>query len=222
MEPDAFGALQGEMFPSRRDGQLLEVARATPHERSRLRKIMDAYLLSHPTTAGWRDSRARLVETPHFARYRKDKYAGRYERAVHALGAGGASAAELELVRSLGAEIAGSPLILNSGQVVLSGNIIGRSVRHGRHESFLWATLHPVSAVESAEARTMGDTEGPLPTVHVLRLDQSLPALLGRASPQGSWDILLPRRLRLTVTTAHRLSPDSTFERRSLVSRPRS
>lgn len=117
MVPEAFGALTGEMLPSRKDGQLLGIARATSHERPRLSKIMDAYLLSHPTTAGWRDSRDRLVETPHFARYRKDKYAGHYEKAVHALGAGRASATELELVRSLRAEIARSPLILNCGQV---------------------------------------------------------------------------------------------------------
>lgn len=199
MESHAFGALPGELFPSRRDGQLLRVVRATSSERWRLSTIMDAYLLSHPTTSGWRDIRARLAETPRFAKYRKDRFASRYERAVHALGAGRASASELELVRSLGAEIAGSPLILKSGQVVLSGDINETVLRHGRHETYLWATLHPVSAAESAEAQTRG-TGARFPTVHVLRLDQSLPALLGRARPQGSWDLLLPRRLQLTVT----------------------
>lgn len=97
-----------------------------------------------------------------------------------------------------GAEIAGSPVILNCGQAMLSGDINGRSVRHARHESFLWATLHPVSAVESAEAQNVRSADNLFPTVYVLRLDEQVLKVVGISSCHAG--------LRLTVTAAHALS----------------
>lgn len=164
---------------------------------------MDAYLRTHPTTAGWRDNRLRLRDTPHFAKYRTKQHDARYEGAVHALSAGTATADDLELARALGGEIAASPLIIRSGQVLLTGEIDEDRLLLSRHASFRWATIHPVSAVESAESEKKGEGYRSLPTVHVLHLEQSLPALLGRARPRGKWDLLLPRRLRLTFTATH-------------------
>lgn len=150
MELYGFSALPWEMRSSHRVSQLLGIAEAEPDERARFRQRMDAYLSSHPTVAGWKGHRPRLRDTPHFAHYLTETKRSRYDEAIDALGAGTASASELELVRGLGMEIADSSLVVRSGQVLLAGSLRGRHVFDARYEQFLWATIHPVLAVENA------------------------------------------------------------------------
>jgi len=203
MEPHIFSALPWETVPSHRISQLLKVAAATHRERSQLREMMDAYLRSHPTMVSWHGNRARLKDTPHLARYLTEYKASRYDRAIEALGSGTASAEELELVRALGIEIAESPLILRSGQVVLSGQVNDHRIFHTRYEPFLWATIHPVIAVEHAESQQVSSALPSSPIVYVLQLERDLPALFGRRRAHDAWELLLPRRLQLRLTASH-------------------
>ncbi|MBN9309017.1 hypothetical protein, partial [Devosia sp.] len=112
MELYGFSALPWEMRSSHRVSQLLGIAGAEPDERAWLRQRMDAYLRSHPTIAGWKGHRPRIRDTPHFAQYLTETKRSRYDDAIDALGAGTASASELELVRALGMEIAESSLVV--------------------------------------------------------------------------------------------------------------
>lgn len=175
--------------------QLIRAATAGSGERIHLRKAIDAVLR---TNTDWRQGSPRLGETPHFARYRTRQYRARYDRALNDLGMGRATATELELVRSLSAEIASSPIVISSGQVLLSGEIREAGLIQNRWEPFVWATVHPMSAIERAESQLRGGAVH-LPTVYVLQLDHPMPALIGRAGSHGRWDLLLPRRLRITI-----------------------
>ena len=178
--------------------QLAQAALANREERVRLGRATDAVLRK---SANWHVAGRPLVETPHFARYRTDQHRHRYERALDALGSGRASATELELVRALSAEIASSRVIIKADQMLLSGDI-REGLLLDRAESFVWATVHPLSAVESAEQRLPpGHSQSPI--VYQFRLDQPMPALVCRAGRHGKWDLLLPRRLRVTVTATH-------------------
>lgn len=206
MELDGFSALPWEMRSSHRVSQLLAIAGAEPEDRAQQYQKMEAYLRSHATVAAWLAHRPRIRETPHFAQYLAERNGSRYERAIEALGAGTASADDLELVRALGMEIAESSLVVRSRQILLSGSLSAHRVFDGRYEQFLWATIHPVSAVQHAEVVHTGEVQHPLPTVHVLHLERDLPALLGRNGSQSGYDFLLPRRLRMQVFATHESS----------------
>ncbi len=203
MELDGFGALPWELRSSQRVNQLLAIARTAPRDRARLCRRFDAYLRSHPTMATWLARRPRLRDTPHFARYLSEQKRPRYDRAIDALGAGTASVAQLELVRALGMEIAGSSLVVRSGLVLLSGRLRERHhLLDSRYEQFLWTTIHPVLAIERAELAHQ--VAGPQPpTVDVLHVERDLPGLLGRRGSHVGYDILLPRRLRTQVFATH-------------------
>jgi hypothetical protein len=175
--------------------QLIQAATASAGERVHVREEIDTVLR---TNEDWRQGGLRLRDTPHFARYRTRQHRVRYDRALNDLGRGGATATELELVRSLSSEIASSPIVIGSGQVLLSGDIGEAGLVQNRCEPFLWATIHPVSAIERAESQLRKGAEQ-RPTVYVLQLDHPMPVLLGRAGRHGRWDLLLPRRLRVTT-----------------------
>lgn len=182
--------------------QLIRAVTASAGGRIHLREEIDAALR---TDTAWCQGSLRLGETPHFARYRTRQHRARYDRALNDLSRGGASVTELELVRSLSAEIASSPIVISSGQVLLSGDIGEAALIQNRCEPFLWATIHPVSAIERAESQLPRGAEH-RPTVYVLQLDQPMPALVGRAGRHGRWDLLLPRRLRVTMKATREFS----------------
>jgi hypothetical protein len=184
------------------DIQLIRAATAGSRERIHLRKAIDAVLR---TNSDWREGSLRLGDTPHFARYRSRQYRARYDRALNDLGIGSATATELELIRSLSAEIASSPVVISSGQVLLSGEIREAGLKQNRWEPFVWATVHPISAVERAESQ-LGGGSVHLPTVYVLQLDHPMPVLIGRAGSHGRWDLLLPRRLRIIIKATREYS----------------
>lgn len=203
MGHESDGKAPGQAMPPNAIEWLLQVANQSPAERARWGQAIDRQLRSHPTIVGWMRSRRALRDTPHFARYRGHRDHCRYDRAVSALGRGAATAGEYELVTALSSEIATSPLILRPGQVLLCGEIAAAGLAFARYNPFLWTTLHPISAARSAEAKPVPGAERGKPTVYVLSLERSLPALLGRADPRGDWDMLLPRRLRISVTSTH-------------------
>ena len=197
MEHRTGGSSPRQAIPPNTRDWLLEVADESAHERAHWDHVIAQHLQLHPTVNGWMRSRAALRGTPHFARYRSHRL--RYDKAVQALGNGGALAAEYELVTALSAEIARSPLILRPGQVLLSGEVDAKELAFARYNPFLWATVHPRSAARSADASPDPRINEAQPTVYVFRLECTLPALFGRRGLHGEYDVLLPRRLRLTV-----------------------
>ncbi len=193
----------GQVLPPGMVDWLLRVANEARAERAGWGQMIDRHLRSHATSIEWRRSRPALKDTPHFSRYRSQGHRLRYDVAVRALGHGVGSAVEYERVTALSAEIAKSPLVLRSGQVLLSGEVDATSLAFARYNPFLWATVHPISAAISAETVLVPKVNQAKPTVYVLRLERSLPALLGRRGPYRDWDVLLPRRLRISVTSTH-------------------
>lgn len=197
------GASPGQVIPPGMTDWLLRVADEAHEERTGWGQVIDRHLRSHATVSEWTRSRPALKDTPHFSRYRSQRHRLRYDVAVRALGHGVGTAVEYERVTALSSEIANSPLVLRSGQVLLSGEVDTTGLAFARYNPFLWTTVHPISAANSA-ATVLGPTVyRAKPTVYVLRLERSLPALLGRGGPYGDWDVLLPRRLKILVTSTH-------------------
>jgi hypothetical protein len=203
MEHHSGGTWPGQAIPPNAADWLLQVTDESDEERAHWDHVIARHLQSHPTVNSWMRSRPALRETPHFARYRAHRYRLRYDNAVRALGNGSATAEQYDRVTLLSAEIASSPLILRSGQVLLCGEVDAKDLAFTRYNPFLWATVHPRSAARSADASFAPTITEAQPTVYVFRLECTLPALFGRTGLHGWCDVLLPRRLRLSVDVSH-------------------
>jgi hypothetical protein len=158
---------------------------------------IDARLRAGANAMGWPGVYTRIGTAPHFRRYRSKHYDA-YKKAALARAAGTATPRQTALAAGLSGEIAGSKVIVPSGQVVLHGRSDKLPTAWSTYDAFLSTTLSPFVAHLSAIRRH--NQLGGQPTIYVFTLTRDLPAMWGQVGSSAEWELLFDAGLPVRAT----------------------
>ena len=165
----------------------------------RIHGAIDDQLKAKEEVKALKRDRTLLRSLHHFPKYRRRKYDD-YHRAARAISTNSASPEQHTMATGLDAEISGSPIVLEPGQVLFHGRCDDQLVTQQPYPSFISTTLNPVVARNSAFRRTGANNANGRPVVFVLTLGISLNALWGHVGRSAEWELLLPRNIKWRQT----------------------
>lgn len=164
-----------------------------------IQRCIDERLKLDSVAKAWARQRSLLKDLKHFPKYRRNEY-DLYHAAARALAKGWADEWQTQLVSGLDAEIRASRVRVPAGQLLYHGRSNRDLTTQQPYPTFLSTSLNPVVAHQSAFRRSFKDGK---PLVYLLTLQLELSALWGQAGNSVEWELLLPRNLEVTETSAY-------------------
>jgi len=164
----------------------------------RIQGHIDKRIKADSVARAWKKARTYLKDLKHFPRYRKSGY-HLYHDAARARQHGRATPKQQDLVNGLEAEINASRIFVSPRQILFHGRADRNLTTCAPYPSFISTSLNPVVARNSAFRRAGVNLANGIPTVYILTLGCSLPALWGQTGKSVEWEILLPPLLTNVV-----------------------
>ncbi len=161
-----------------------------------IQRCLDERIKADPVARARKKKRTRLKDLKHFPRYRKSEYHLYYD-AARARQRGLATPKQQDLANGLEAEINASRVVVPPWQILFHGRADRNLTNLVPYPSFISTSLNPVVARMSAFRRA-GVVNGK-PTVYILTLGCSLPALWGQTGKSFEYELLLPPLLTSVI-----------------------
>lgn len=150
----------------------------------------------------WAGNRTLLKDLVHFPKYRKNSF-DNYHDAARARVQEQATPKQLTLANGLDAEIKASRIAVPPSQIVFHGRADRALTDMPTYPSFISTSLDPVVAHLSALRRAGLNQKNGRPTVYVLTLDCTLPALWGQIGRSHENELLLQAMLKCEFKTEY-------------------
>ncbi len=164
----------------------------------RIQGRIDKRIKADPVARAWKKARTYLTDLKHFPRYRKSEY-HLYHDAARARRRGRATPKQQDLANGLEAEINASRVVVPPWQILFHGRADRNLTNLVPYPSFISTSLNPVVARMSAFRRAGVDRVNGKPTVYILTLGCSLPALWGQTGKSFEYELLLPPLLTSVI-----------------------
>lgn len=146
-------------------------------------------------------ARPKASQIPHFGRYRKNKWYDQYHEAARAVAANNATPEQKGMADGLKAEIEASPVNLPTGQILFHGRA-ERSIEQSPCPTVISTSLDATVARSHSWKRHCANPTL-APTIYVLTLAESLPAIWGQYGNVFEYELVLPPGLTVSSTAIH-------------------
>ncbi len=168
----------------------------------RIQGRIDERIKADPVARAWKKAQTRLKDLKHFPRYRKNE-SHLYHDAARARQHGRATPKQRDLANGLEAEINASRVVVPPRQILFHGRADRNLTNLVPFPSFISTSLNPVVARMSAFRRARVNRVNGKPTVYILTLGCSLPALWGQKGKSVEYELLLPPLLTSVVKSQY-------------------